>query len=248
MTDWWCEINGRTVLAYLYLVCLWPTVSGGLNFWGDVCQIFFQVLIPGNLIYCMVIWGQQNPSSKNKNSTIKTQISTKTQKKAIRPCWVESRMMHPWEEAELLIWQSDRGTALCRVFCRIIICLLHTLIHPWLWEHSYSYTMHILLLISCPCGYKTWALGRDYPHLTLHGVCCVVNGFFQTVCTNISKIKNTCEMAVPTDELYPQKFKILEKIKQYLPVISNNYCSHPETHLVNINLQDTPNSLHWVTA
>lgn len=97
--------------------------------------------------------------------------------------------MHPWEEAELLIWQLDTGTALCRVFCRIVIWLLHTLIHPQPWEQSYSYTICILLLISCTYGYKTRALLRDYLHLPLHVVCCTINIFFQTVCTNISKIK-----------------------------------------------------------
>lgn len=47
-------------------------------------------------------------------------------------------------------------------------------------------------------------------------------------------------MVVPTDQLYPREFKILEKIEQYLSVISNNYCSHPETHLVNITCKTLP--------
>lgn len=178
-----CEVNGRTFLAYLYLVSLRPTVSGGLNSWDNICQIFLLVLIPGDLIHCVIIRGEQNPSSK------KTQIRNKIHKKAIRPCWAECRAMHPWEEAELPMGRSDRGAALCRVLCRRVICLLHTLIHPQPWEHSSSYTIQILLLISCTYGYKTSTLSRDYLHLPLHVACCFVNIFFQTVYTNVSKIR-----------------------------------------------------------
>lgn len=110
------------------------------------------------------------------------------QTKSHKACWAACRTMHPGEEAELLIWQLDPGTVPCRVFCRIDIWLLHTLIHPQLWEHSCSYTMHFLLLISCTYGYKTWALLRDYLNLPLHVACYIGNIVFQTVYTHISKI------------------------------------------------------------
>lgn len=105
------------------------------------------------------------------------------------PRWADCRMMHPWEEAEVLMRQLDRGAALCRVLCRMVIWLLHTLIHPQPWEQSCSYTMHILLFISCTYGYKPKPCSETISiyHYTQRAV--LSTYFFQTVYTNISKIR-----------------------------------------------------------
>lgn len=115
--------------VYLYLVRVWPTVSGGPNFQNCAFQIFFQVLMLNDLYF----HGNKRSISQKR----KPQMTNKTNKKR-SPCPVaEYRMVHPQQEVVLLICQLDTSTALSRVFCRIAIWLLHAHIHPLLKEHNY---------------------------------------------------------------------------------------------------------------
>lgn len=101
-------------------------------------------------------------------------------------------MMHPSEEAELLIWQLDTSTALCRVFCWIAIWLLHTQIHPLLREHHYSYTMHFFASRIFYILLQNLTLVKRLSLLTttcraLH--CQHIFSDWLSGCTSISKIK-----------------------------------------------------------